>query len=73
MNSEQTLRPNTVAVERLGNQITLIVTCDTAERAKGMYDQICAEAQEGYFILDLATVPRPTLDAQTLPRAHRDD
>jgi lysyl-tRNA synthetase class I len=74
MNSEQTLRPNTLAVERLGNRVTLIVICDTAERAKNMYDQVCAEAREGYVMVDLETVPRPVLGGQTLlPREHRDD
>jgi hypothetical protein len=74
MNSEQTLRPNTLLVERASNVITMIVTCDTAERAKNIYDQICAEAREGYVMVDLETVPRPVLGGQTLlPRAHRDD
>lgn len=59
-------------VERAANVVTLVITCDTIERAKGMYDQICAEAGEGFLMLDLKTIPLPTLDVQTLPRRRAD-
>lgn len=70
---EQSLASNTVAVERLDKQVTIIVTCDTTSRAKGMYDQICAEAREGFVMLDLETVPRPTIEAVDQLRALRDE
>jgi hypothetical protein len=65
---EQTLAANTLLVERASNVITLVVTCDTVERAKNMYDQICAEARDGCVMLDIATDPRPTINMQTLPK-----
>jgi hypothetical protein len=70
---EQTLPANTVSVERMGKRITIIVMCDTPERGKNMYEQICADAREGYIMFDLDTKPKPALDGQPLPRERRDD
>jgi len=68
---EQTLAANTLLVERASNVVTMVVTCDTVERAKELYDQVCCDASDGFLVLDLETVPRPVLDGQALPREPR--
>ena len=71
------LPPRTVAIDRLGRQVSIHITFDTIEEAHGAHRRLLNDASVGGTVMiDIPVVPRPTIsvsgtvceDCRTAPR-----
>lgn len=58
----ESLPKNTIAIGRDGHRVTVTVTWPDVATAMAMYADLCQQAREGLLTIDIATVPRETLD-----------
>ena len=56
------LPKNTIAIGRDGHRVTITVTWPDVATAQAMYADLCQQARDGSVTIDIATVPRETLD-----------